>query len=119
MLAARLSATKFVTSVSAAWAGFASLLPMLTGRLRATPPGHAGARTGASSSRSRARPAMRWLEKRRPFDPAYAALGVLNPEARVETFYRAVEGLVLPRLTRLGIDGALAWKNRYRHAVSE
>jgi hypothetical protein len=57
---------------------------------------------------------MGWLEKGRPFDPAYAALGVLHPEARIEAFYAAVETLVLPRLTYLGIDGALAWKNRYR-----
>jgi hypothetical protein len=56
---------------------------------------------------------MLWLRGRRPFDPAYAALGVLRPESRIEAFYSAVERLVVPRLTRLGLDGALAWKNRY------
>jgi len=45
---------------------------------------------------------------------AYAALGVLHPEARVEAFYFAVERFVVPRLTRLGLDGDLAWKTRYR-----
>jgi hypothetical protein len=59
-------------------------------------------------------PALRWLEEGRPFDPAYAALGVLHPEARVEAFYTAVERLVVPRLTRLGLDGARAWSERYR-----
>jgi hypothetical protein len=41
---------------------------------------------------------------------------VLHPEARVEAFYTAIERLVLPRLTRLGIDGQLAWKERYRNS---
>ncbi|MBV9949387.1 MAG: hypothetical protein JOZ69_21265, partial [Myxococcales bacterium] len=59
-------------------------------------------------------PALRSLERGDPFDPAYAALGVLHPETRVDAFYQAVEALVLPRLTRLGLDGALLWKNRYR-----
>ncbi len=59
-------------------------------------------------------PAMRWLEERRPFDPAYAALGVLHPEERVESFYAAIERLVVPRLTRLGLDGERAWRDRYR-----
>lgn len=42
------------------------------------------------------------------------ALGVLHPESRVEALYFAVERFVVPRLTRLGLDGNLAWKNRYR-----
>jgi hypothetical protein len=33
---------------------------------------------------------------------------------RVETFYAAVERLVVPRLTRLGLDGRRAWNDRYR-----
>jgi hypothetical protein len=37
----------------------------------------------------------------------------LAPEARVEAFYDAVENLVLPRLTRLGLDGAVAWRDSY------
>jgi hypothetical protein len=45
--------------------------------------------------------------------PAYAALGVPNPEARVEAFYFAVERFVVRRLTRLGLDGPLAWMDRY------
>jgi len=54
------------------------------------------------------------LERREPFDPAYAALGVLAPEARVDAFYAAVEHLVVPRLERLGLDGNRAWRDRYR-----
>jgi hypothetical protein len=61
---------------------------------------------------------MRWLQKRLPFEPAYADLGVLHPEARVEAFYFAIERLVVPRLTRVGLDGSLAWANRYREATS-
>jgi hypothetical protein len=95
------------------WTGFAFLWPMLTEPLRAAARREA-AHGLAACERQIARPAMRWLQRRQPFDPAYAALGVLNPEARVEAFYWAVERLVLPRLTRLGIDGPLAWQNRYR-----
>jgi hypothetical protein len=59
-------------------------------------------------------PALRRLESNEPFDPAWAALGVLAPEARVEAFYDAVERMVVPRLTRLGLDGGGAWRGRYR-----
>jgi hypothetical protein len=38
----------------------------------------------------------------------------MDPEVRVETFYWAVERLVVPRLTRLGLDGVRAWEDRYR-----
>lgn len=61
-----------------------------------------------------AAPALRRLEKGMAFVPAYAELGVLAPEARVDAFYAAVERLVLPRLARLGLDGARAWQDRYR-----
>lgn len=67
----------------------------------------------AACERQNAVPAMRWLESRRPFDPAYATLGVLHPEARIEAFYTAVERLVIPRLTRIGLDGPRAWAERY------
>jgi hypothetical protein len=60
-----------------------------------------------------AAPALRRLEAGIPFEPAYADLGVLAPEARVDAFYAAVERLVIPRLTRLGLDGARAWRDRY------
>jgi hypothetical protein len=57
---------------------------------------------------------MAWLQGKRAFDPAYAALGVIDPEVRIETFYWAVEQLVVPRLRKLGLDGAQAWASRYR-----
>jgi hypothetical protein len=94
------------------WDGLASLWPALTDEHRTTLQREA-ARGLAGSEQQTARPAMLWLQKRQPFDPAYAALGVLHPESRVEAFYSAVERLVLPRLTRVGLDGPLAWKNRY------
>lgn len=73
------------------------------------------ARAGlAACEQSNAVPAIRWLKEERPFAPSYAALGVLHPEARIEAFYFAVERLVLPRLTRLGLDGQSAWQSRYR-----
>jgi hypothetical protein len=60
-----------------------------------------------------AAPALRRLEANAPFEPGYAALGVLAPEARVDAFYSAAEHLVLPRLSRLGLDGKRAWQDRY------
>lgn len=95
------------------WTGFAALSPMLPGRVQEEMRREA-ARGLAGCERQTAAPAMQWLQQRQPFDPAYARLGVLHPEVRVETFYWAVERLVLPRLKRLGIDGDLAWKDRYR-----
>jgi len=68
---------------------------------------------GAFEQQSAA-PALRRLERGEPFDPAHAALGVLAPETRVESFYASVEEMVLPRLTRLGLDAAKAWAERYR-----
>ncbi len=68
----------------------------------------------AAVEKGRVLPALRRLERGEPFDPAWAALGVLPPEVRVEAFYEAVERRVCPRLDRLGLDGARAWTNRYR-----
>ncbi len=95
------------------WTGLASLWPMLTATQRMAVQSEAARGLGACEQQT-ALPAMLWLQKGPAFDPAYAALGVLHPEARVEAFYTAVERLVLPRLTRVGLDGPLAWKNRYR-----
>jgi len=94
------------------WAGLAALWPALTPPLQVAVQREAA--TGlAACEQQTALPAIRYLQRREPFDPAYAALGVLNPEARVEAFYFAVERLVLPRLTRVGVDGPLAWSKRY------
>lgn len=95
------------------WDALTALWPSLSDSQRAAVHREA-ARGFAAAEQQTARPAMLWLQRRQPFDPAYAALGVLNPEARVEAFYFAVERFVVPRLTRLGLDGPLAWKNRYR-----
>jgi hypothetical protein len=53
------------------------------------------------------------LERGERFDPSLAALGVLPPEVRVDTFYRGLERLVLPRLASLGLDARAAWQRRY------
>jgi hypothetical protein len=98
------------------WSGFAALWPTMSEALRATAQREA-ARGLARSEQQLAVPAMRWLQAKRRFDPAYAALGVLDPEERVEAFYSAVERLVVPRLTRMGLDGASAWKDRYRETT--
>jgi hypothetical protein len=95
------------------WAGLVALWPTLSGSQLAEMQREA-ARGLAACERQTAVPAMQWLESGRLFDPAYAALGVLDPRERVDTFYFAVERLVVPRLTRVGLDGALAWQNRYR-----
>jgi hypothetical protein len=95
------------------WAAFAALWPTLDESLR-TAVQREAALGLAACERQNALPAMRWLQRRKPFDLAYAALGVLHPEARVEAFYFAVERLIVPRLTRIGLDGPLAWESRYR-----
>jgi hypothetical protein len=94
------------------WTGLAFLWPTLSEPERAGLQREA-ARGLAMCEQQTARPAMLWLQRRKPFDPAYAALGVLHPESRVEAFYFAVERFIVPRLTRLGLDGDLAWRTRY------
>jgi hypothetical protein len=75
------------------------------------------ARAGLGATEQQiAAPALRRLEAKTDFAPHYAELGVLAPEARVEAFYEAVERLVLPRLTRIGLDGQSAWRDRYATA---
>lgn len=95
------------------WTALAALWPMSNAAERAGLQSEAAAGL-AACERQTAVPALRWLEEGRPFDPAYAALGVLHPEVRVEVFYDTVERLVIPRLARLGLDGARAWNERYR-----
>lgn len=95
------------------WSGLGATWPSLDDATREWMQREA-ARGLAGCEQTTAAPAMRWLEKKRPFDPACGALGVLDPEVRVETFYAAVERLVVPRLTRLGLDGPRAWTDRYR-----
>lgn len=95
------------------WSGLGAAWPSFDARLRDWMQREA-ARGLAGCEQATAAPAMRWLKEGRRFDPAYGALGVLDPEVRVETFYAAVERLVVPRLTRLGLDGARAWSERYR-----
>ena len=95
------------------WQALAFLWPTLDQSMRAFLQSEA-TRGLAMCEQQIARPAMLWLQEKKPFDPAYAALGVLHPESRVEAFYFAVERFVVPRLTRLGLDGDLAWQTRYR-----
>jgi hypothetical protein len=99
------------------WTGLDALWPRLTEAQRADAQREA-ARGLASCEQQNARPAMAWLQQKRAFDPAYAALGVIDPAVRIETFYWAVERLVVPRLTRLGLDGARAWADRYRERAT-
>jgi hypothetical protein len=68
------------------WTGFAAFWSTLPDRLRAATQQEAAIGL-AACERQIALPAMRWLETRHTFDPAYAALGVLDPEVRVEAFY--------------------------------
>jgi hypothetical protein len=58
-------------------------------------------------------PTLGRLSRGEPFDAAWAELGVLPPEARVDAFYAALERRVLPALTARGLDGAGAWARRY------
>jgi hypothetical protein len=95
------------------WAALRALVPTLDDRGREAMQREASRGLGASE-RQVALPAMQWLREGRQFRPAYAALGVLHPERRVEAFYFAVERLVVPRLDALGLDGKKAWADRYR-----
>src|SRR5207248_3605024 len=90
------------------WAGAKVLWPMLTAQHREALQREV-ARGLAALEQRIARPALRRLQVGEPFDPAFAALGVLDPEKRVEAFYWATEALIVPRLSRLGLDGAAAW----------
>jgi hypothetical protein len=95
------------------WSALRALWPSLTGADRRWLQDEAASGLGMAERRI-AWPALQWLEANRPFDRAWAALGVLPPETRVEAFYAAVERLVIPRLLALGLDGAGAWRDRYR-----
>jgi hypothetical protein len=95
------------------WAGLRALWPSLAEEARAWLQDEA-TRGLAGAEQRIALPALQRLEAGTPFDRAHAALGVLPPETRVDAFYAAVERLVIPRLTALGLDGARAWRDRYR-----
>jgi len=95
------------------WSALAAAWPALPEASRRALQDEARRGLGAMEQQIAA-PALRRLREGDAFDPAYAALGVLAPEARVEAFYAAVERLVVPRLGRLGLDGAAAWRDRYR-----
>jgi hypothetical protein len=95
------------------WSMLTDWWPRLTDDRRQAMQDEAG-RGFAAMEQQIAVPALRRLESNEAFDPAYGALGVLAPVARVDAFYAAVERMVVPRLTRLGLDGAEAWRQRYR-----
>jgi len=95
------------------WTGIAALWPSLSGPQREALQREA-TQGFAGLEQQVAIPALRWLDAGEPFDPALAALGVLRPEERVDAFYHAIERLVVPRLTALGLDGSHAWHDRYR-----
>jgi hypothetical protein len=63
-------------------------------------------------------PVLERLARAEPFDPAWAALGVLPPETRVDAFYGAVEQRILPALDARGLDGERAWQKRYRPDIA-
>jgi hypothetical protein len=96
------------------WNAMGAWLPDLPAEIRGALQEEARLALGAMEQKV-AVPALRRLEANVPFESAYAALGVLAPEARVEAFYFATERLVLPRLSRLGLDGERAWQHRYAH----
>ena len=94
------------------WRALAILLPTLDAAERAFLELEAR-RSLAMLEQEVAVPALIRLEVNAAFDPMLARLGVLSPASRVEAFYQAIDRLVLPRLTALGIDGAVAWAERY------
>jgi hypothetical protein len=72
------------------------------------------ARALGAIERTQIVPVLQRLARVAPFDPAWAALGVLPPEVRVDAFYGAVERRVVPELDARGLDGTRAWDTRYR-----
>ncbi len=94
------------------WSAISAWWPALDEPARAALQQEARAGLGAMEQQIAA-PALHWLQANVAFNSKYAELGVLEPEARVEAFYAAVERLVVPRLTRLGLDGRRAWRDRY------
>jgi hypothetical protein len=97
------------------WSALARLWPLLSTFHKDGLQREATRALAAFEQRSAA-PALARLRRGEPFDPAHAALGVIAPAARVEAFYTSVETLLVPRLTRLGLDGKRAWSDRYRGA---
>jgi hypothetical protein len=95
------------------WDGLEALLPLLSEPRREALDLELARSLGAFE-RQIALPVLKRLESGEPFDPAYAALGVIAPESRVEAFYDSIEKLVIPHLARLGLDGQRAWDRRYR-----
>jgi hypothetical protein len=94
------------------WTALSAWWPELPDEVRATL--QETARVGLGGMEQQiAAPALSRLSSGTPFEAAYAALGVIAPEARVEAFYEAVERLVVPRLDELGLDGQGAWRGRY------
>ncbi len=99
------------------WDGLAVLWPLLAPARRDALQREATSALAASEQQIAA-PVLRRLEAGEPFDPAYAELGVLAPETRVEAFYAAIEQLVVPHLDRIGLDGGRAWADRYRATIT-
>jgi hypothetical protein len=95
------------------WAGITAIFPFLSSAQREALQREATMGLAAFERQSVV-PALRRLSEGAPFDAADAALGVLPPASRVESFYAAVETLIIRRLDRLGLDGARAWRERYR-----
>jgi hypothetical protein len=92
--------------LSAAWPTLATVEQSLLA--------HEAARGLGALEQQVAVPALRRLDAGERFDPTLARLGVLDPEARVDAFYAAIERQVLPRLATLGLDGAALWRERYQ-----
>jgi hypothetical protein len=95
------------------WRLMRSLWPKLSTTIRDSLQQEA-TRSLGSLEQTIALPSLKRLQAREPFAPGLAELGVLAPEERVEAFYNSVERLVIPRLTRLGLNGIAAWQNRYQ-----
>ena len=95
------------------WEALATMMPGCTDEERAVLQEDLRRSFGALE-RGTILPVLKRLEAGVETDPDAFALGVIPPEVRVDTFYRGLERVVIPRLGRLGFDGQGAWANRYR-----
>lgn len=59
-------------------------------------------------------PVLQRLEANVDTNPQVFELGVIPPQLRIETFYRGLERVVMPRLAQLGLNGEEAWAKRYQ-----
>jgi len=63
--------------------------------------------------RQMALPILRRLAQNETVSADRVALGIVPLEERVDVFYRTVENTIASKLSEMGLDPRLAWKDRF------